>query len=70
MFKKIKSTKTTKKLPETIDLSWEAHEKFQAKIREELKKKRLKIDFIKPKDRRFLGKLQNKAACKIMRGAR
>jgi len=70
MFKKIKSTKTTKKLPETIDLSWEAHEKFQAKIREELKKKRLKIDFIKPKDRRFLGMLQNKAACKIMRGAR
>jgi len=39
MFKKIKSTKTTKKLPETIDLSWEAHEKFQAKIREELKKR-------------------------------
>jgi len=39
MFKKIKSIKTTKKLPETIDLSWEAQEKFQAKIREELKKK-------------------------------
>ena len=39
MFKKIKSTKTTKKLPETIDLSWEAQEKFQAKIREELKKR-------------------------------
>jgi len=39
MFKKIKPTKTTKKLPETIDLSWEAQEKFQAKIREELKKK-------------------------------
>ena len=39
MFKKIKSTKTRKKLPETIDLSWEAHEKFIAKIREELKKR-------------------------------
>jgi len=39
MFKKIKSIKTTKNLPETIDQSWEAQEKFQAKIREELKKK-------------------------------
>ena len=39
MFKKIKSTKTTKKLPETIDLSWKAQGKFMAKIREELKKR-------------------------------
>ncbi len=42
MFKKIKSIKTTKKLSETIDLSWKTHEKFQAKIREELKKKPIK----------------------------
>ena len=43
MFKKIKSTKTTKKLPETIDMSWEAHEKFLTKIREELRKKLVNV---------------------------
>ena len=42
MFKKIKLIKTTKKLPETIDLSWEAQEKFQAKVRKELKKRPIK----------------------------
>ena len=51
MFKKIKSTKTTKKLPETIDLSWEAYEKFQAKIGEELKKRPLFKYNERPKNR-------------------
>ena len=65
MFKKIKSTKTTKKLSETITLSWEAHEKFLVRIREELKK-RPSFKY----DNQSKINTQNKAACKIMRGAR